>query len=78
MILKALREEVLEANLELGGAAGAVHLWQCEWIARDEGLVVIKPSGVPYDKMKPEDLVVRICTAKLSRARCPSSDLPRM
>jgi len=50
---------VLEANLELVRAPSAVHLWQRQWKSRaDEGLVVIKPSGVPYDKMKPEDLVV--------------------
>jgi L-ribulose-5-phosphate 4-epimerase len=59
MKLKDLREEVLNANLELvrrglvlftfGNASG---------ISREEGLVVIKPSGVPYETMKPEDLVI--------------------
>jgi L-ribulose-5-phosphate 4-epimerase len=59
MKLKDLREEVLEANLELvrrglvlftfGNASG---------ISREDGLVVIKPSGVPYESLKAEDLVI--------------------
>ena len=54
MLLPDLRREVLEANLELvrkglvlftfGNASG---------ISRKKGLVVIKPSGVPYERMKP-------------------------
>jgi L-ribulose-5-phosphate 4-epimerase len=78
MILKTLREEVLEANLELvrhglvlftfGNASG---------IARKEGLVVIKPSGMPYETMKPEDLVVTDLTGKVVEGSLrPSSDLP--
>jgi L-ribulose-5-phosphate 4-epimerase len=77
MILKTLREEVLEANLELvrhglvlftfGNASG---------IAREEGLVVIKPSGMPYETMKPEDLVVTDLTGKVVEGSLrPSSDL---
>jgi L-ribulose-5-phosphate 4-epimerase len=78
MILKTLREEVLEANLELvrrglvlftfGNASG---------IAREEGLVVIKPSGVPYQNMKSEDLVVADLNGKIVEGSLrPSSDLP--
>jgi L-ribulose-5-phosphate 4-epimerase len=45
-------------------------------ILREEGLVVIKPSGVPYDKMKPEHLVVTDLDGKIVEGKLrPSSDL---
>ena len=78
MVLGRLREEVLEANLDLvrrglvlstfGNASG---------IARDQGLIVIKPSGVPYEQMKPEHLVVTDLHGKTVEGTLrPSSDLP--
>jgi len=78
MKLKTLREEVLQANLELvrrglvlftfGNASG---------ISRQDGLVAIKPSGVDYDTMKPEDLVVVDLDGKTVEGNLrPSSDLP--
>ncbi len=78
MRLANLREQVLEANLDLvrrglvlstfGNASG---------VARDEGLIVIKPSGVPYDEMTPECLVVTDMQGKLIEGTLrPSSDLP--
>ena len=78
MLLLKLREAVLEANLELvqrglvlstfGNASG---------VARDEGLIVIKPSGVPYEEMKPEHLVVTDLQGKIVEGTLrPSSDLP--
>jgi L-ribulose-5-phosphate 4-epimerase len=78
MLLAPLREEVLEANLELvrrglvlstfGNASG---------IARTDGLIVIKPSGVPYDAMKARDLVVTDLHGKVVEGTLrPSSDLP--
>src|SRR5208283_438830 len=78
MLLGELREAVLEANLELvrrglvlstfGNASG---------VARDEGLIIIKPSGVPYEVMKPEDLVVTDLQGKIVEGTLrPSSDLP--
>jgi len=46
-------------------------------IAREEGLVIIKPSGVPYDTMKPEHLVVSDLEGKIVEGELrPSSDLP--
>lgn len=77
MQLKALREEVLEANLELvrrglviftfGNASG------CD---RDKQVVVIKPSGVPYDRLRPEDLVTTDLNGKIVEGSLrPSSDL---
>jgi L-ribulose-5-phosphate 4-epimerase len=78
MLLAKLREEVLEANLDLvrrglvfstfGNASG---------VSREEGLIVIKPSGVPYDGMKPSDLVVTNLLGKIVEGYLrPSSDLP--
>jgi L-ribulose-5-phosphate 4-epimerase len=78
MLLANLREEVLEANLELvrrglvlstfGNASGVAH---------QEGLIVIKPSGVPYEGMKPEHLVVTDLHGKVVEGTLrPSSDLP--
>jgi L-ribulose-5-phosphate 4-epimerase len=78
MILKTLREEVLEANLELVRRGLVLYTFgNASGIARDQGLVVIKPSGVPYEKMKPEDLVVTDLHGKIVEGSLrPSSDLP--
>ena len=78
MILKTLREEVLEANLELVRRGLVLYTFgNASGIARDEGLVVIKPSGVAYDRMKPEDLVVTDLNGKIVEGSLrPSSDLP--
>ena len=78
MRLKALREEVLEANLELVRRGLVLYTFgNASGIARDEGFVVIKPSGVPYEKMKIEDLVVTDLEGKIIEGILrPSSDLP--
>jgi L-ribulose-5-phosphate 4-epimerase len=77
MMLKTLREEVLEANLELERRGLVLYTFgNASGIARDEGLVVIKPSGVPYDKLKPEDLVITDLRGKVVEGSLrPSSDL---
>jgi L-ribulose-5-phosphate 4-epimerase len=78
MKLQRLREEVLEANLELVRRGLVIYTFgNASGIARDERLVVIKPSGVPYDAMKPEDLVVTDIEGKIVEGSLrPSSDLP--
>ena len=78
MTLKSLREEVLEANLELVRRGLVLYTFgNASGIARDEGLVAIKPSGVPYESMKPEDLVVVNLEGKIIEGKLrPSSDLP--
>jgi L-ribulose-5-phosphate 4-epimerase len=78
MKLKSLREEVLEANLELARRGLVLYTFgNASGISRDEGLVVIKPSGVPYDAMKPEDLVVVDLDGTIVEGSLrPSSDLP--
>ena len=80
MILKSLREEVLEANLELVRRGLVLYTFgNASGISRSDSLVVIKPSGVPYEMMKPEDLVVVDLEGKTVEGKLrPSSDLPRM
>jgi L-ribulose-5-phosphate 4-epimerase len=77
MRLAKLREEVLEANLELVRRGLVLYTFgNASGIAREEGLVVIKPSGVPYETMKPEDLVVVGLEGKIVEGDLrPSSDL---
>jgi len=73
-----LREEVLEANLELVRRGLVLYTFgNASGILRDEGLIVIKPSGVPYEKMKPEHLVLTDLDGKVLEGDLrPSSDLP--
>ena len=78
MTLKQLREEVLEANLELVRRGLVLYTFgNASGISREKELVVIKPSGVPYEKMKPSDLVIVDMQGKTVEGRLrPSSDLP--
>lgn len=58
-MLKSLKEEVLLANLDLPRYGLVTFTWgNVSGIDRDKGLIVIKPSGVPYDELKAEHLVV--------------------
>ena len=77
-MLEALKEQVLEANLQLPKAGLVVFTWgNVSGIDRASGLVVIKPSGLPYDGMKAEDMVVLDLTGKVVEGRWkPSSDTP--
>jgi L-ribulose-5-phosphate 4-epimerase len=78
MLLQSLREQVLEANLELVRRGLVLYTFgNASGIDREQGLVVIKPSGVDYDKMKPADLVVTDLAGKIVEGTLrPSSDLP--
>ena len=59
MMLKELREEVYRANMELPERGLVVYTWgNVSGINRAKGLVVIKPSGVEYEDLTPENLVV--------------------
>ena len=77
-MLERLREEVLEANLELVRQGLVLYTFgNVSGIARAERLVVIKPSGVPYAQMKPEHLVVTDLEGNIVEGKMrPSSDLP--
>jgi L-ribulose-5-phosphate 4-epimerase len=76
-MLEPLREQVYEANMELVRRGLAIYTFgNASGFARDEALVVIKPSGVPYETMKPADLVVTDLQGKVVEGRLrPSSDL---
>lgn len=76
-MLKALREQVHEANLELARRGLAIYTFgNASGVAREEGLVVIKPSGVPYDTLRPADLVVTDLDGEVVEGTLrPSSDL---
>jgi L-ribulose-5-phosphate 4-epimerase len=78
MKLRSLREEVLDANLELVRRGLVLYTFgNASGISREEGLVVIKPSGVRYETMKPEHLVVVDLDGKIVEGDLrPSSDLP--
>lgn len=78
MLLKDLREEVLAANLELVRRGLVIYTFgNASGFDRERALVVIKPSGVPYDNMKPADLVVTDLDGKMVEGELrPSSDLP--
>lgn len=77
-MLEALKQEVWKANLQLPRFNLVVFTWgNVSGIDRGRGLVAIKPSGVDYDVMTTEDIVVtdlkgRVVEGKLK----PSSDLP--
>lgn len=77
-MLQSLREQVLEANLELVRKGLVLYTFgNASGLSRQEGLVVIKPSGVPYDKMRPEHLVITDMAGKVVEGSLrPSSDLP--
>jgi L-ribulose-5-phosphate 4-epimerase len=77
MLLPKLREEVLEANLELVRRGLVLYTFgNASGISREASLVVIKPSGVPYETMKPEHLVVTDLHGKIIEGNLrPSSDL---
>lgn len=77
-MLQRLREQVLEANLELVRRGLVLYTFgNASGISREEGLVVIKPSGVPYKDMRPEHLVVTDLEGKTVDGHLrPSSDLP--
>jgi L-ribulose-5-phosphate 4-epimerase len=78
MLLQTLREEVLDANLELVRRGLVLYTFgNASGIDRSQGLVAIKPSCVPYDELKPEHMVVTDLTGKIVEGTLrPSSDLP--
>jgi L-ribulose-5-phosphate 4-epimerase len=77
-MLQHLKEQVLEANLELVRQGLVLYTFgNASGISRSEGLVVIKPSGVPYKDMRPEHLVVADLLGNIVEGHLrPSSDLP--
>jgi L-ribulose-5-phosphate 4-epimerase len=77
MLLKSLREEVLEANLELVRRGLVLYTFgNASGISRKEGLIAIKPSGVPYESMSAENIVITDIDGRIVEGDLrPSSDL---
>jgi len=77
LLLEALRAEVLEANLELVRRGLVIYTFgNASGVSREQGLVAIKPSGVPYDKMTPADMVITDLEGNIVEGNLrPSSDL---
>lgn len=76
-MLEKLKQQVYEANMLLPKNNLVVFTWgNVSGIDRDKGLMVIKPSGVDYDLLKPEDMVVvdLISGKKVEGDYRPSSD----
>jgi len=76
-VLEALRTEVLEANLELVRRGLVIYTFgNASGVSREHGLVVIKPSGVPYERMTPADMVVTDLDGRIVEGTLrPSTDL---
>jgi len=78
-MLDKLKEQVCQANLLLPKHGLVTFTWgNVSGIDREQGLVVIKPSGVAYDDMQPDDMVVvALETGKVVAGKLkPSSDTP--
>lgn len=78
-MLEQLKQEVWNANLQLPKHGLVTFTWgNVSGVDRESGLMVIKPSGVEYDEMQPEDMVVvDLKTGKSVEGRLnPSSDTP--
>ncbi|OPJ64678.1 L-ribulose-5-phosphate 4-epimerase [Clostridium oryzae] len=75
-MLEKLKEEVFKANMELPKRGLVLYTWgNVSGIDREKGLVVIKPSGVEYDELKAEDMVVVDLDGKVVEGNLrPSSD----
>lgn len=76
-MLEALRAEVLEANLELVRRGLVIYTFgNASGVSREHGLLAIKPSGVPYEKMTAADIVIADLNGKVVEGKLnPSSDL---
>ena len=76
-MVEELKQKVFEANLELVRQGLVIYTFgNVSGIDREKNLVVIKPSGVDYDVMKPEDMVVVTLDGKRVEGDLnPSSDL---
>lgn len=77
-MLEKLKEEVYRANMDLPKYGLVTFTWgNVSGIDREQGLFVIKPSGVDYDKLTPEDMVVvDLDGNKIEGRYNPSSDTP--
>ena len=79
-MLEELKKDVFEANLDLVRLGLVLFTWgNVSGIDRKKGLVVIKPSGISYHDMKPEDMVVVNMDGKIVEGNLnPSSDTAKI
>lgn len=77
-MLEELKKQVYEANMELPRYGLVTFTWgNVSGIDKESGLFVIKPSGVDYEKLTPEDMVVMDLQGNKIEGRFkPSSDTP--
>ncbi|ENH96345.1 L-ribulose-5-phosphate 4-epimerase [Gracilibacillus halophilus YIM-C55.5] len=77
-MLESLKQQVLEANANLPKYGLVTFTWgNVSGFDKDSGLMVIKPSGVPYEELKPSDLVVLDLDGNIVEGDLkPSSDTP--
>lgn len=77
-MLEQLKQQVFEANMELWHKNMVIYTWgNVSGIDREKQLVVIKPSGVDYDTMKAEDMVIVDFNGNVVEGHYrPSSDTP--
>jgi L-ribulose-5-phosphate 4-epimerase len=77
-MLKELKDIVFKANLDLVRHGLVIHTWgNVSGRDKKSGLIVIKPSGVDYESMKPEDMVVIDPEGKVVEGKFkPSTDAP--
>ncbi|TCL69898.1 L-ribulose 5-phosphate 4-epimerase [Hydrogenispora ethanolica] len=77
-MLESLKEQVLEANLELNRRNLVIYTWgNVSGIDREKGFVVIKPSGVPYEELRADAMVVLTLDGRIVEGTLnPSSDTP--
>lgn len=75
-MLEELKQRVYEANMELPKHGLVTFTWgNVSEIDRETGIFAIKPSGVPYDELKPEDMVLMDLEGnKIEGKYNPSSD----
>ena len=77
-MLEKLKESVFKANLDLVKHGLVIHTWgNVSGKDPDTGFIVIKPSGVGYESMKAEDMVVLDCDGNVIEGKLkPSTDAP--
>lgn len=77
-MLEKLKEEVFKANIDLVRHGLVIHTWgNVSGRDTDSGLIVIKPSGVSYESMKPAEMVVLDSEGKVVEGSYkPSTDAP--
>ncbi len=78
LYVRRIKEKVYEANMELQRKGLVIYTWgNVSGIDREKGLVVIKPSGVDYDTMKAEDMVILDLEGNIIEGKYkPSTDTP--